>query len=310
MACYLIAGAAGYVGSHLAKRLLAQGHKVRGLIYDPDQDVDLIEELAALGMVVWTGDLTRPETLIGVADGMDYVYNLSSSSILENDRLKRTFIDGNQNLIAACSRSASVRSYVFTSNTAPYGDAGDTLLDEDAPVALCYPLGEIMVAAEQTIMDLVRRHNFPAIILRVGMIYGPGHDFVDCVLEDTMPIIGNGRNFVSRIHISDLLAVLEQVGIAGQPGSLYNVADDEPIRIFDLYADICDRMGLLPPSTLSQERALQSGINPNVVGLAASSVRLNNARLKHDLALELAYPTCWAWLDERLGVAQEMELVA
>lgn len=302
MACYLIAGAAGYVGSRLAHRLLTQGQRVRGLVCDPDTEV--VEQLASQGMVVWKGDVTQPETLIGVAEGVSYVYNLTSRSVLENGTVRQTYVDGNQNLIAACSRSSSVRSYIFTSNIAPYGDAGDTIVTEDTPVAPSYPLGHVMVEAEQTIMELVRRHNFPAIILRVGTVYGPERDFIDNVRNGTLTIIGNGANFVPRIHIDDLLTVLEHVVIQGQPGAVYNVADDEPARLIDLYAEVRERLGMVPPRTYSSAVALQSGIDANVVGMASASARLSNARLKHDLQFELRYPSYHAWLDERLGVEE------
>lgn len=308
MAYYLIAGATGYVGSRLAQRLLAQGHRVRGLVRDPDSEQ--AQQLAAQGVVIWKGDITQPTTLIGVADGIDYVYNLTSRLILENGSVRRTFVDGNQNLIAACSRARSVRAYVFTSNVAPYGDAGDAWLSEDAPVAPSYPLGEVMVEAEQTIMNLVRQHHFPAMILRVGSIYGPQRDFVDAVLNSTMTIIGNGRNFVSVIHVDDLVTILEQIAVQGQPGAVYNVADDEPTHLIDLYGEVRERLGMLPPRTYAAERALQSGIDPSIVGRSSASVRMSNARLKHDLNIELRYPNYRAWLDERLGVAQALEVVA
>ncbi len=308
MACYLIAGAAGYVGSRLTRRLLAQGHRVRGLVCENDVDSPIVEQLAAQGMVVWKGNLLYPQTLVGVADGIDYVYNLTSRSVLENTVLRQTFVDGNQHLIAACSRARRVRAYVFTSNTAPYGDAGDTLLTEDMLIAPCYTLGQIMVEAEQVIMEAVRQHNFPAMIMRVGAIYGPERDFIEAMIQGTMMVIGTGRNFVSRIHIDDLLMILERVVTHGCPGAIYNVADDMPLRLMDLYREVRERMGMLPPRTHTRRAALQSGLDPNVVGMASASVRLSNARLKHDLQLSLRYPDCRRWIDERLGVPQELEL--
>jgi nucleoside-diphosphate-sugar epimerase len=300
MTCNLVVGAAGYVGSRLAQHLLAKGHRVRGLVRDPEAPV--VQELAAQGMVVWTGDVTRPETLIGVADGIDYVYNLTSGSVLSGAELQKTLVEGNQNLIAACSRARRVRAYVFASNVAPYGDAGDTLVSEDTPVAPCCLLGQVMVEAEQTIMNLVRQHHFPAMILRLGRVYGPGRDFIDAVLNNTLTIFGDGSNFVSRIHIDDLLNVLERVVIDGQRGAVYNVADDDPTRMRDFYGEIREQLGMLPPRTYSRHQALLSGIDPTVVEMSAASVRLDNARLKHDLALDLRYPSYRTWLDQQIGM--------
>ena len=299
MARYLIAGAAGYVGSRLAAHLLSQGHAVRGLVRDPDHDTP--QRLASLGMAVWQGDLTQPDSLVGIASGIEYVYNLTSRSVLQNGSVHRVFVEGNRNLIAACSRSRSVRAFVFTSNTAAYGDRGDAWVDEDMPPEPCYPLGDVMVEAEQAIMEMVRAHNFPAIILRVGTVYGPERDLVDAVLSGTATLIGDGRNFISYVHIDDLVAVLEQVVQQGQPGAIYNVADDDPLPALEVYSVVRQRLGMVTPRTFSKATALSSGLDPSVVGIASSSVRLSNRRLKDALGLQLRYRRYYDWLDERLG---------
>ena len=307
MARYLIAGAAGYVGSRLAEQLLARGESVRGLVRDPDNDV--VDRLAGMGMAVWQGDLTQPESLVGVASGIEYVYNLTSRSVLENGSVRHVFVDGNRNLIAACSRTRTVRAYVFAGNAAPYGDQGDTWLTEDAPVAPCYPLGDVMVEAEQAIMDLVRAHHFPAIILRVGTVYGPERDFVDAVLSGTATLIGDGANFVARIHIDDLLSILDGVALRGLPGAIYNVADDDPARAAVLYGEVRQRLGMVPPRMFSKAGALFSGLDSSVVGMASASARLSNARIKHDLDMALRYPSFLTWLDERLAPLEREAVV-
>ena len=307
MARYLIVGAAGYVGSRLAEQLLARGESVRGLVRDPDNEA--VERLAGMGMAVWEGDVTQPESLVGVANGVEYVYNLTSRSVLENGSVRRVFVDGNRNLIAACSRARTVRAYVFAGNAAPYGDQGDAWLTEDSPVAPCYPLGEVMIEAEQAILDLVRAHHFPAIILRVGTVYGPERDFVDAVLSGTATLIGDGANFVARIHIDDLLAVLDGVALRGQPGAIYNVADDEPARAAVLYGEVRQRLGMVPPRLFSKAGALFSGLDSSVVGMASASARLSNARIKHDLDMTLRYPSFRVWLDQRLAPLEREAVV-
>lgn len=308
MAYYLIAGASGYVGSQLAARLLSRGHRVRGLVRSPDNDT--VEALAHKGMSVWTGDLTQPDSLLGIADGVDYVLNLTSRLAIDNGSVRRTYVDGNQNLIAACSRSRSVRAYVFTSSAAPYGNAGDQLVSEDHPIAPTFPLGEVLAEAERAILRLAREHRFPAIILRVAPIYGPGRDPVDAVEAGVATIFGDGRNFVSHIHIADLLELLERVPAEGQPGAIYNVADDEPLRLYDLYAAVRERLGMVPPRTFSAQAALAAGLDPTVVGMGVASVRLDNSRLKHDLGLALRYPSLRAWLDERLPLEEAVAVGA
>jgi nucleoside-diphosphate-sugar epimerase len=302
MAYYLIAGASGYVGSRLAARLLSHGHRVRGIVRNPDSET--VEALAHQGMCVWTGDLTSPESLVGVAEGVDYVLNLTSRLAIENGSVRRTYVDGNQHLIAACSRARGVRAYVFTSSVAPYGSAGDALVTEDFPVAPTVPLGATLAEAERTIMRLAREHRFPAIVLRLASIYGPGRDPVAAVESGVATIYGDGRNFVSHIHVDDLLEILERIPAEGQPGAIYNVGDDEPTRLYNLHAEIRERLGMVPPRTFSPQAALAAGIDPTVVGMVTASVRLDTSRLKHDLGITLRYPSLRAWLDERLPVEE------
>jgi len=300
MAYYLIAGASGYVGSRLAERLLLAGHRVRGLVLNPDTPV--VERLASQGMSVWIGDLTRPDTLAGIADGAEYVFNLTSCSVLNSSALHRTYVNGNLNLISVCERAGPVAAYVFTSNVTPYGNPGEAWVDEDFPVAPQHLLGEVMAEAERSIMRVARERRFPAIILRVASIYGPERDPVTAVETGLATIYGNGRNFVSHIHVDDLLDVLERVAVEGQPGAIYNVGDDEPLRQIDLAGEIRRRLGMVPPRTFSPAAALRAGLDPSIVGSLTASVRLDNRRLRHDLGLNLRYPSLRTWLDERLPV--------
>ena len=299
MGRYLIVGAAGYTGSRLAAHLLSHGHYVRGLVRSTDSDV--VQRLAQQGMSVWEGDVTHPESLIGVAHSIEYVYNLTSRMVIENGSVRRVAVEGNQNLIAACSRARTVQAYVFTSNISPYGSRGDAWLTEDEPVSPEYPLGEVMIEAEQTIMELVRQHHFPAIILRVGFIYGPERDFIEAIASNTATMIGDGRNYMSRIHVDDLVPILDRVTQDGQPGALYNVADDAPTRAIDFYSVVRQRLGMVPPRERPADQVLFAGMDPSVVGMSAASVRLSNQRMKEELGIELRYPHFGAWVDEQLG---------
>lgn len=305
MGRFLIAGAAGYVGARLTARLLAQGHAVRGLVRDLESDT--AQRLAALGAVIWQADLTTPEDLEGVAYNIDHVVNLTSRFVLENGSVRRLYVEGNRNLIAACSRSRSVRSYTFTSNTAVYGDHGDAWLTEDTRPAPSHPLAEALAAAELVLLDAAREHGFPAMILRCGTVYGPGRDPVEAVRGGTATLIGDGRNFMNHIQVDDLVALLERVAASGQPGAIYNAVDDEPARAAAFYGEIRRRLGMVPPRVFAREAALHAGIDPSVVGVASSSARASNRRIREELGATLQYPAFQTWLDERLPEHAELE---
>ncbi len=70
----LITGAAGMIGTSLSRRLLERGDQVRGLLMPDEPDCGL----GALGLEIVRGDVTRPETLKGIADGCDAVFHLAA----------------------------------------------------------------------------------------------------------------------------------------------------------------------------------------------------------------------------------------
>jgi len=106
-----------------------------------------------------------------------------------------------------------------------------------------------------------------------------------------------------------LLAVLDGVALRGQPGAIYNVADDEPARAAVLYGEVRQRLGMVPPRLFSKAGALFSGLDSSVVGMASASARLSNARIKHDLDMTLRYPSFRVWLDQRLAPLEREAVV-
>ena len=80
MARYLIAGAAGYVGSRLAEQLLARGESVRGLVRDPDDEA--VERLAGMGMAVWQGDVTHPSQRVLDRVGHPHLTTLDEGALV------------------------------------------------------------------------------------------------------------------------------------------------------------------------------------------------------------------------------------
>ncbi len=307
MTNYLIAGAAGYIGSRLATRLLAAGHRVRGLVSSAEDPV--VERLAARGMAVWIGDLTRPETIDGITDDIEVVFNLTNRMPIDGSALLRSlYIDGNQHLIAMSVRARTVRTYLWTSGIAPYGDQGESWVDEDSPIVPSYPLGTILATAEQTVLQAVRAYRFPAIILRMATVYGPDRDPLEAIASGQLTIYGNGRNFVPHIHIDDALEVLVRAAEVGQIGAIYNVGDDEPLRLIEIVSEVRRRLGMLPPRTFDPSIGIRAGIDRSVIGALTSSVRLSNARMRHDLGIELRYPSLRYWIDERLPLELEVSV--
>src|SRR5690242_13049573 len=111
MALILIVGC-GYRGKRLGLRLIKEGHRVRGLTRSSDHAA----ALAKLGIEPVVGDVTLPESLRGIGEGVSVVYHLMGSMSGNDEQLQKLHVDGVRNLLAAFGGTALTR-YVYESST-------------------------------------------------------------------------------------------------------------------------------------------------------------------------------------------------
>lgn len=298
MGQYLVIGTTGYAGSHLARYLVDQEHYVRGLVRSSESEQ--AQQLAADGVSIWEGNLCQPETLVGIANDIEYVINLAGCSPLQLSEARHLFLDGNRFLLAACSRVRSVRAYVVASNLSPYGDRGDAWLDEETAIAPNSAWGDLTVEAELALISLLRTYRFPIMLARLGVVYGPNRNYLDRLIHHSALCIGDGLNYVSHIAIDDLVYILDQIAVFGQAGAIYNVGDQQPVRLGEIYRSLADRVGMQAPRFIPKQIALCSGMDPNVIAMSTASTRISNQRLHDEFAISLRYPSIATWFDQHL----------
>ena len=135
-----VTGATGFVGSHVARALAAQGAELR-LLVRPGSRTDNIEGLNADRVA---GDLRVPESLRPAMEGCEQVFHVAADYRLwtrHPEAMYRTNVEGTRGLLKA-SRDAGVRRVVYTSSVATMGFRGDGQpVDEDAPVGLADMIG-------------------------------------------------------------------------------------------------------------------------------------------------------------------------
>ena len=136
--------------------------------------------------------------------------------------------------------------------------------------------------------------DLPLHIFRLAGIYGPGRGPFAKVRNGTARrIIKEGQVF-SRIHVEDIAQVLEASMAAPQPGTAYNLCDDDPAPPQDVIAHAADLLGVAPPPELPFD---QAELSPMARSFYAESKRVRNERIKSDLGVALKYP------DYRVGLA-------
>lgn len=203
----LITGAGGFIGSHLLKRWMERGHEARALFL-PDENAEAAEEL---GVQIFRGDLTRPETLEGIGDGVEIVFHLAARVVDWGSKktFSRIMIDGTRNLLEAAGDP--IDRFVYFSSIAALGFGRDMAgLDEDSvrkPCGVAYC--DTKIEAEDLVADYCRRHRIDYTIIRPANVIGPGSvwvtDIIDAFRRGPLPVIAGGKNPGAFVYIDNLV---------------------------------------------------------------------------------------------------------
>src|SRR5438105_7203768 len=135
-----ITGATGFVGSHVARALAAQGADLRLLV----RSTSRLDNIAELRAETATGDLRDPESLKKAMAGCEFVFHLAADYRLwvrDPEQMYRSNVEGTRALLEA-ARKNGVRRIVYTSSVATMGfSSNGRIADEDSPVALADMIG-------------------------------------------------------------------------------------------------------------------------------------------------------------------------
>ena len=184
------------------------------------------------------------------------------------------------------------------STTGVYGDQGGAWVDEDAPLVPATHRGGLRAQQDAAWREAAARHGWPLHIFRLAGIYGPGRSAFDKLRDGTARRIVKPGQVFSRIHVDDIATVLLASFARPDPGTAYNVADDEPCPPQDVIAHAAGLLGLAPPPEIPFEAA---DLSPMARSFYADNKRISNARIKRALGVRLAHPDYRAGLQAILA---------
>lgn len=267
------------MGLPLGAELAKYGHEVWGV----RRTAEGAEELRAVGITPVVADVTQPETLRALPGPFDWVVNAVSSSKGGAEVYRAVYLEGTRNLIAWLA-SAGVRKYVYLSSTSVYGQTDGEVVTESSPTEPATETGKILVETEQLLLAAAREQAFPAVILRLAGIYGPGRGHLfQQFLKGEARIYDNGIRLMNMIHQRDVVGVTIAALERGVPGQIYNVVDDFPVsqrQFLEFFSDLLRRPMPLHAS-LEEEAQRKRGLTHK---------RVSNRRLRGDLGYILVYP--------------------
>lgn len=242
-----ITGIAGFLGSHLADHLIAQGHDVTGCdnLFGGEH-----ANCSGLHPGQWC-ETDILDDLFQHMRGIDVVYHCAAAayegaSVFAPRFISENIYTGSASVFTAAIQ-AGVRRIVFCSSMARYGN-GVKPFREDQPCAPCDPYGIAKLAAEDLLRNLAAVHGFEWNIAVPHNIYGPRQRYVDpyrnvaaimanLMLQNRAPVIyGDGNQQRCFSYVDDVVPCLALLGTSTEvTGAIVNLGpDEEPVTINEL----------------------------------------------------------------------------
>jgi UDP-glucose 4-epimerase len=249
LAHYLVTGGAGFIGSHLADALLAEGHRVRvlddlstGRIANLDPRCELRQ-----------GCVTDPAAVDAAMQGMDGCFHLAAIASVArgNEDWRGTHLVNQTGTVTVldAARAAGRLPVVYASSAAVYGNLGDAVAHEGLPPAPLTAYGADKLGSELHGAVAWQVHGVPSIGMRFFNVFGPRQDphspysgvisiFAALAAADrTITVHGDGQQVRDFVYVGDVVAHLRaaMAHIAARPGqAVLNVCTGRAISVLDL----------------------------------------------------------------------------
>jgi nucleoside-diphosphate-sugar epimerase len=225
---WAITGGAGFLGLHLARRLLASGHEVRTLDLAPLDDAELEQNVEEL-----RGDVRDLSAAARLVQGADVLVHAAAALPIQASRESiRTVNVGGTGVAFAAAADAGVGRSVLISSTAVYGVPKHHPIAEDAPLVGVGHYGESKIDAEEVARDFGRR-GLEVVIIRPKTFIGPERLGVFEILFDWIregrgiPILGRGSNRYQLLAVEDLVEATVAAAEQDVAGETFNVGSTE-----------------------------------------------------------------------------------
>lgn len=277
----LVTGAAGFIGSHLCRRLVADGHEVIGLDDLSEGSEENLADLPEVQLV--RGDLRHLDTVRRAAGGVEAIFHQGAlrsvpRSMQAPGPTVEVNVVGTANVLIAAHEAAA--RVVSASSSSVYGDQTTFPLHEDLELRPRSPYAASKAAGEQLCAAWWRAYGVPAISLRYFNVYGPGQDpaseyaavvprFISACLESRSPVIfGDGEQARDFTYIDDVVEANVLAASAGEAafGRAFNIGGGrKPTSVNRLLAIVAELTGTDPQPVFEPSR-------PGDVGLTEADV--------------------------------------
>jgi UDP-glucose 4-epimerase len=243
-----VTGGAGFIGSHLVDRLLADGRSVRVLdnfVVGNRRNLDQHKGHRRLELV--EGDVRDRAAVDRLTTGCERVFHLAARadivpSIVEPDDYFTTNVDGTFNVLQA-ARKHRIKKMLYVASSTCYGMPQVYPTPEDAPIRPQYPYALTKHMGEELVMQWGRVYDLPVISLRFFNVYGPrartsgtygavfGVFLAQLLADKPLTIVGDGNQTRDFTFVSDAVDALVTATSTSLAGQIFNVGSGKPVSV-------------------------------------------------------------------------------
>lgn len=271
MSLCLVTGGAGFIGSHIVRRVLEEGHQVRILDDLSTGHRANIAEVAS-DIEFFEGSITDPDACQRAAKGVDTIFHLAARasvprSVKEPDKSNMANVTGTLNVLIA-ARDNGVRRVVYSASSSAYGDTPTLPKIETMKPMPKSPYAVSKLAAEQYCTVFSGVYGLETVSLRYFNVFGPRQDpssayaavipaFVTRMVQGQRPIVhGDGEQSRDFCYIENVVnANLLGMKAAKLGGEVVNIACGQRTTLNEIVQQINQALGLDVQPEYTEPRA-------------------------------------------------------